>query len=144
MIRTPRLGYVIGLIGILWCPSIIRFVRAEALKLREQTFVQSARVLGLSQRQITWRHVIPNAMGPALITIAFGMGSAVLIESGLSFLGIGVAPEVVTWGKMLNLARSSISAWWIALLPGVAIFITIAIFIRLGDVLESQISGHYD
>ncbi len=141
MLRTPRMLYVIMLIAFLYSPSIMRFVRAEAMKLRNQTFIQSATVLGLSDLQIVLRHIIPNAIGPALITIAFGIGSAVLIESGLSFLGIGIAPETVSWGKMLNLARSNFSAWWMALLPGAAIFLTIAIFNRLGDVLETHISG---
>jgi len=141
MLQTPRMGFVIILIGVLWSPSISRYVRAEALKLRNQTFTQSARVLGLTHMQIVQRHIIPNAIGPALITIAFGVGAAVLIESGLSFLGIGIAPESVSWGKMLNTARNNFSAWWMALLPGMAIFITIAIFNRLGDVLERHFSG---
>lgn len=141
MIRSPGLLYVILLIAVLWSPSIIRFVRAEALKLRNQTFIQSATVLGLSDTRIILSHIIPNAIGPALITITFGIGAAVLIESGLSFLGIGIAPETVSWGKMLNVARSNFSAWWMALLPGLAIFLTIALFNRFGDVLESRISG---
>ncbi len=141
MIHKPRLWHVILLIAIFWCLSIIRFVRAEALKLRDQTFIQSGTVLGLSQFRIVWRHIIPNAIGPALIALAFGVGTAVLIESALSFLGIGIAPEVITWGKMLNLARSNFSAWWMAVLPGIAIFATIAVFNRFGDVLESQLSG---
>ncbi|HLF63909.1 MAG TPA: ABC transporter permease [Saprospiraceae bacterium] len=141
MLRTPKLIYVMLLIALLYSPSIMRFVRAEALKLRKQTFIQSATVLGLSDLQIIWRHIIPNAIGPALITIVFGIGSAVLVESGLSFLGIGISSETVSWGKMLNLARGNFSAWWMALLPGIAIFLTIATFNRLGDVLESRISG---
>lgn len=140
MIRSPKLHYVILLIAFLWTPTILRFVRAEALRLRDQTFVQSAIVLGLSPLKIIVRHIIPNAIGPAMITIVFGIGTAVLVESGLSFLGIGIAPEVVSWGKMLNLARSNFSAWWMALLPGAAIFFTIAIFNRLGDVLESHMA----
>jgi peptide/nickel transport system permease protein len=72
------------------------------------------------------------------------MGSAVLIESALSFLGIGITADAVTWGKMLNLARSDFSAWWMALLPGLAIFLTIAVFNKLGDVLDTQISGRQD
>jgi peptide/nickel transport system permease protein len=141
MVRSPKLIYVIILIAALWSPSIIRFVRAEALRLRNQTFVQSALVLGLSHRQIIWRHIIPNAIGPAMITLAFGVGSAVLIESGLSFLGIGIAPETMSWGKMLNTARDNFSAWWMALLPGLAIFLTIAVFNRLGDSIERVVAG---
>jgi peptide/nickel transport system permease protein len=141
MLESPGLIFVIVLIAFLWCPSIIRFVRAEALKLRNQPYVHSAIVLGLSDIKVIWRHIIPNAIGPALITIVFGIGSAVLIESGLSFLGIGIGPETVSWGKMLNLARSNFSAWWMALLPGAAIFLTITFFHRLGDVMESQITG---
>jgi peptide/nickel transport system permease protein len=144
MIPSPGLASVIFLIAILSSPSIIRFVRAEALKLRDQTFIQSARVIGLTDLKIIGRHIIPNAIGPALITIAFGMGSAVLIESALSFLGMGITADAVTWGKMLNLARSNFSAWWMALLPGMAIFLTIAVFNRLGDVLDTQITGRQE
>jgi peptide/nickel transport system permease protein len=144
MIPSPGLASVIFLIAILSSPSIIRFVRAEALKLRDQTFIQSARVIGLTDLKIIGRHIIPNAIGPALITIAFGMGSAVLIESALSFLGMGITADAVTWGKMLNLARSNFSAWWMALLPGMAIFLTIAVFNRLGDVLDTQITGQQE
>jgi peptide/nickel transport system permease protein len=141
MVEVPGLHYVVLLIALLWSPSIIRFVRAEALKLQEQTFVQSARVLGLPDLKIVLRHILPNAIGPALITISFGIGTAVLIESGLSFLGIGIAPETMTWGKMLNAARSNFSAWWLALLPGLAIFLTIATFNRFGEVLEAKFMG---
>jgi peptide/nickel transport system permease protein len=98
----------------------------------------------LTDLKIIGRHIIPNAIGPALITIAFGMGSAVLIESALSFLGMGITADAVTWGKMLNLARSNFSAWWMALLPGMAIFLTIAVFNRLGDVLDTQITGQQE
>jgi peptide/nickel transport system permease protein len=141
MLQTPRMIFVILLIAFLYAPTVIRFVRAEAMKLRNQTYVQSAVVLGLTDMQIVSRHIIPNAIGPVLIAIAFGIGSAVLVEAGLSFLGIGIAPETISWGKMLNLARNDFSAWWMALLPGFAIFLTIAIFNRLGDVFERHLTG---
>ncbi len=140
MLQSPQLIYIVALIGILRTPAIIRYVRAEALKLRNQPFVQSAVVLGLRPAQVVMRHIIPNAVAPALITMAFGVGTAVLIESGLSFLGIGIGPEVVSWGKMLHTARTNFSAWWMAALPGLGIFLTIAIFNRLGDVLSLHLT----
>lgn len=135
LIRAPSLIYVVLLIAVLRSPAIIRYVRAEAMKLRDQAFVDAARTIGLTDRSIIFRHIIPNSLGPVFITLAFGVGVAVLLESGLSFLGIGVALDQVTWGKMLSVARNNFSAWWMAVFPGLAIFLTIAVFNRIGDVL---------
>ncbi|MDX1476698.1 MAG: ABC transporter permease, partial [Saprospiraceae bacterium] len=138
MVTRPSLTYVVLLIAILRAPTIIRYVRAESMKLRDQTFVDAARVIGISNARIIRRHIIPNALGPVLITMAFGMGTAVLLESGLSFLGIGSGLEEVTWGKMLSTARAHFSAWWLAIFPGLAIFLIIASFNRIGDVLSAR------
>lgn len=135
IVREPSLLYVVLLIAVLRSPIIIRYVRAEALKVRDQTFVDAARVIGLGDWAIIKRHIIPNTVGPVLITMAFGMGTAVLLESGLSFLGIGSGLEEVTWGKMLNEARTNFKAWWLAVFPGLAIFLMIASFNRMGDTL---------
>ena len=82
---------------------------------------------------------MPNALTPVLITIAFGVASAILLEAFLSFLGIGVPPQQVTWGSLLNLARSQFSAWWLAIFPGAAIFITVTIFNLLGEGLTDAL-----
>ncbi|MCB0639445.1 MAG: ABC transporter permease subunit, partial [Lewinella sp.] len=100
-----------------------------------------ARVLGLRPLRILWRHALPNAMDPVLITLAFGMAGAVLLEAILSFLGIGLPPNLVTWGSMLHHVRESPSAWWMVIFPGLAIFLTIAIFNQLGEALRSKTAG---
>lgn len=141
IIDSPSIYYVVLLIGILRVPTIIRYVRAEAMKLRDKTFVDSARVIGLSDDQILIRHIIPNAMGPVMITVAFGIGGAVLLESGLSFLGIGLSIDQMSWGKLLSSARENFSAWWLAVLPGAAIFLTVATFNIIGEVITDSLEA---
>ncbi len=141
IIESPSLYYVVLLIGLLRVPTIIRYVRAEALKLRDKNFIDAARVIGLSGNQIVNRHIIPNAMGPVLITVAFGIGGAVLLESGLSFLGIGLSIDQMSWGKLLSSARGNFSAWWLAVLPGSAIFLTVAIFNKIGEVIADYLEA---
>jgi len=141
IIQSPSIYYVLLLIGLLRVPTIIRYVRAEAMKLRDKTFIDAARVTGLSDNQIINRHIIPNAMGPVLITVAFGIGGAVLLESGLSFLGIGLSIDQMSWGKLLSLARGNFSAWWLAVLPGSAIFLTVAIFNKMGEVISDYLEA---
>ena len=141
LMTDPSILYVVLFIGILRVPTIIRYVRAEALNLRDQPFVDAARVIGLSDREIIRRHIVPNAIGPVMITVAFGIGSAVLLESGLSFLGIGLSIDQLSWGRLLSEARSNFGAWWLAVLPGAAILLTVTIFNRLGEVLTDQFEG---
>jgi peptide/nickel transport system permease protein len=124
------------LLGILQWPSFAMFVRSEVLKIKGEAYIQAAQVMGLKHGKILWRHVLPNALGPVWIIFAFGVASSVLIESTLSFLGIGLAVEEVTWGSLLNEARKHFSAWWLALFPGLAIFFTVFTFNYLGDRLQ--------
>ena len=83
-----------------------------------------------------FRHMLPNALGPLLVPTAFGVAGAILMESGLSFLGIGVPAEAITWGALLAGARSNASAWWLVVVPGTAIFITVTMYNLLGDGLR--------
>lgn len=116
---------VMAIIGFLFWPGIARFMRAEILKLRNSNYVESLRAMGYSDWRILFKHCIPNGIGPVLITLAFGMGAAILTEAALSFIGVGVSIEDVTWGSMLNEARRNFSAWWIAVIPGIMIFLTV-------------------
>jgi peptide/nickel transport system permease protein len=141
IVESPSIYYVVLLIGMLRVPTIIRYIRAEAMKLRDKTFIDAARVIGLSDNQIISKHVIPNSMGPVLITVAFGIGGAVLLESGLSFLGIGLSIDQMSWGKLLSSARDNFSAWWLAILPGGAIFLTVAIFNIIGEVIADYLEA---
>jgi len=128
---------IIGLIG--WT-GVARFVRSELLRVRNLDYIEAARALGLGNVRLLLRHALPNALTPVLITIAFGIAGAILTEAFLSFLGIGMPAEEITWGKMLESARGNITAWWLALFPGFAIFLTVTIFNLLGEGLTEALN----
>ncbi len=138
-ITKPSIVNVMIIIGLISWTGIARFIRAELLKVRSLEYIEAAQAMGFSERRIIMRHAIPNALTPVLIAIAFGVASAILTEAFLSFLGIGLAAEDVTWGSLLNLARKQFSAWWLAVFPGFAIFITITIFNLLGEGLTDAL-----
>ncbi len=131
---------VMVIIGLITWTGIARFIRAELLRVRQLDFIDAAQSMGFSELRILFRHAIPNSLTPVLITIAFGIASAILIEAFLSFLGIGVSPSDVTWGSLLNLSRDSIKAWWLAILPGSAIFITVSVFNLIGEGLSDALN----
>jgi peptide/nickel transport system permease protein len=117
---VTRIALVLGLTG--WMP-IARYLRAEFLKLRESDMVSAARAVGGSDLRIAWRHILPSAMAPVLVTAAFAVGAAIGMEAALSFLGLGVRPPHATWGVLLADSREQIDrAWWLALFPGLALF----------------------
>ena len=111
-----------------------RFVRGEFLRIRDMEFAQAARASGARDARIIFRHLLPNAIAPVLVSASFGVASAILIESALSFLGMGVPPPTPTWGNILYSAEQHLEyAWWLAVFPGVAIFLTVAAFNIIGD-----------
>ena len=124
---------VMVIIGITGWTGIARFTRAEFLRIRSLEFVQAAESLGYSSIRTIFKHALPNSLAPVMVSIAFGIASAILIESGLSFLGIGVPDDIVTWGSLLNLGRQNLEAWWLILYPGMAIFITITIYNMIAE-----------
>ena len=124
---------VLGLTG--WM-GIARLARGEVLRVRNIEYVTAAGALGFSSSRVIIRHVLPNALAPVLVAIAFGIASAILTEAGLSFLGFGVPPSVVTWGSMLNESRSAVYAWWMAVFPGLMIFLTVLSYNLVGDGLR--------
>jgi peptide/nickel transport system permease protein len=109
------------------------------LKVRSLEFIEAAQSLGFSEMRIILRHAIPNSLTSVLITVAFGVASAILAESSLSFLGIGTSADVITWGKVLSEARAFAGAWWLAIFPGIAIFVTVTILNLIGDGLTDAI-----
>jgi peptide/nickel transport system permease protein len=122
--------------------GVARLVRAEALGVGKRPFVEAARALGASPRRILWRHVIPNALGPAVVAITLGVGSAILLESGLSFLGLGIQPPRPSWGNMISDGRETIvMAPWVALAPGLALIVTVLACTLLGDALRDRLAG---
>ena len=124
---------VMIIIGLTSWTGIARFTRAEFLRIRSLEFVQAAESLGFSSIRTIFQHALPNALAPVFVSIAFGIASAILIESGLSFLGIGVPDDIVTWGSLLNLGRQNLEAWWLIIFPGMAIFITITIYNMIAE-----------
>jgi len=136
LVEQGTLWLIMGLIGLTGWTSIARFMRAEVLRVRHLDFVSAATALGYSTPRIIFRHVMPNAIAPVLIYAAFGIVSAILFESALSFLGFGVPPTVVTWGSVLHKARASTYSWWLAVFPGLMIFVTVSAFNLIGDALR--------
>ncbi|MFK7934492.1 MAG: ABC transporter permease, partial [Saprospiraceae bacterium] len=139
VINKPSVLYVMVIIGLIRWTGIARFMRAELLKVRNLEYIEAAQAMGFNERRIIFRHAIPNALTPVLITIAFGIASAILLEAFLSFLNLGVAADEVTWGSLLRLARENFSAWWLAIFPGLAIFVTVTIFNLIGEGLTEAL-----
>jgi len=134
------LPLVMIIIGCLVAPHIARLTRAEFLRIRNLEYVQSARALGYRDVRIILKHILPNALSPLLVYIAFGVANAILAESSLSFLGIGVPADTVTWGSLLSSARLDYTAWWMALYPGLAIFITVAMYNLIGEGIRDALN----
>lgn len=138
ILEQPSIISVMVIIGLISWTTIARFIRAELLRVRSLEYIEAAKAMGYSNWRIIIRHAIPNSIGPVLISIAFGVAAAILIEAFISFLGIGLQGEV-TWGKLLSLARENTMAWWLAVFPGFAIFITVTLFNLIGDGLTEAL-----
>ncbi len=127
---------ILALVAQRWI-QYCRVVRAQTLSLRNRDFVTAAQALGASDSRVIWRHIIPNIIQTSLVIGTFAMASAIISEASLSFLGLGVPPEITTWGTMLADGRIYIStAWWLALFPGLCIFLTVLGINLLGDALR--------
>lgn len=140
----PNIWNVMAVIGLTGWPGLTRLVRGECLSVREREFVQAARVLGLSNIRVMFVHLLPNVMAPILVTATLGIGGAILTESALSFLGLGVQPPTPSWGNILTAGKDYITvAWWLSLYPGLAILVTVLAYNLLGeglrDVLDPRI-----
>ncbi len=133
----PSLFNIVAVIGLVSWTGTARLVRGEFLTLRETTYIQAARVLGLKSSTIILRHILPNAIGVILITAVLGIPEAILAEAGLSFLGFGVQPPQATWGNIIADGKTYLlEAWWLILFPGFAIFFTALAFYLVGDSLR--------
>ena len=138
-IAKPSIINTMIVIGAVSWTGIARFIRAELLRIRSLEYIEAAHALGFSRLRTMFRHAIPNGLSPVFISIAFGIAAAILIEATLSFLGIGVPVETITWGKMLSFSRKAASAWWLAVFPGFAIFITVTLFNLIGEGLTDAL-----
>ena len=139
-ILEPSIFNIMIIIGLTSWMGTARLIRAEILSLKEREFIQAARAIGASNLRIILRHLIPNAISPVLVSAILGIASAILIESALSFLGLGVQPPVPSWGNILIEAKSTLGiAWWLTLYPGLFILITILGFNLIGEGLRHRI-----
>jgi peptide/nickel transport system permease protein len=136
----PSIFNIIFVIGLVSWTGTARLVRAEFLTLRESSYVQAARALGQRGWKIIFRHILPNAAAPILVTAVLGVPEAILAEAGLSFLGFGVQPPQATWGNIIADGKTYIlDAWWLILFPGLAILLAALSFYLTGDALRQAV-----
>jgi peptide/nickel transport system permease protein len=141
----PSIFLTMAIIGLTGWVGIARFTRNEFLRIRNLDYVTSAIALGVSNRKVMFQHILPNALAPVIVSVVLGIAGAILVESSLSFLGIGVPAELVTWGSILHEASSTTFAWWLAVFPGAAIFLTVLSYYLVGEglreVLDPRLRG---
>ncbi len=138
----PGIINVMVIIGLTSWMGVARMVRAEVMRLRKTEFILASRLANQTDLKILLHHLIPNSLAPVIVNATLGVGSAILTESALSFLGIGVQPPVASWGSILSEGKDYISiAWWLTLFPGIAILITVLSFTIVGDTLQ-KITGN--
>lgn len=134
---SPSILLLVLVLGLTGWMGISRLVRGQVLTLREQTFVEAGRALGFSPARILFHHILPNTVGPIIVAAALGVGDTILMEAGLSFLGLGVQPPTPSWGNMISDGRDVLlSAWWVATFPGLAVVATVIGFNLLGEGLR--------
>ena len=137
----PSIYTIMIVIGLTSWMGVARLVRAEVLSLKEREFVLAARALGASRWRLLTTHLVPNALGPVLVAATLGVGGAILTESALSFLGLGVQPPTPSWGNILNEGRVALGvAWWLTVTPGLAILITVLSFYLLGEGIRDAVA----
>lgn len=139
-ILEPSIWNIMIIIGLTGWMGVARLVRAEFLTLREREFVQAARALGARDGRIIFRHLLPNALAPVMVSATLGVAGAILTESALSFLGLGVQPPTPSWGNILTAGKDNIEiAWWLSVFPGLAILITVMGYNLLGEGIREAI-----
>ena len=136
----PSIWTIMAVIGVTGWMGVARLVRAEFLALKEREFVLWSQSVGASAFRIIWRHILPNAMAPVLVAMTLGIPAAILTESGLSFLGLGVQPPHATWGNMLTEGKDTIElAWWLSVYPGLAILVTVLSYNLFGEGIRDAL-----
>ncbi|MEK7243828.1 MAG: ABC transporter permease [Thermodesulfobacteriota bacterium] len=136
----PSIWNIMIVIGLTGWMGVTRLVRADFISLKERDFVQAARVIGAGDLRIIFLHILPNAMASVLVTATLGVAGAILTESALSFLGIGVQPPTPSWGNILTAWKDNIDiAWWLSFYPGLAILITVLGYNLLGEGIRDAL-----
>ncbi|MGO9611748.1 MAG: oligopeptide ABC transporter permease [Dissulfurispiraceae bacterium] len=139
-IVEPSISTIMIVIGLTGWMDVARLVRAEFLTLKEREFVSAARALGISDFRLIFKHIIPNALSPVFVAATFGIAGAILIESGLSFLGLGVQPPEPSWGNILTSGKDNLTvAWWLSVFPGLAILVTVLSYNLIGEGLRDAL-----
>jgi peptide/nickel transport system permease protein len=139
-VLEPSIWNIMAVIGLTGWMGVARLVRAEFLSLREREFVTAARALGASDTRLILRHMLPNALAPVMVSATLGVAGAILTESALSFLGLGVQPPTPSWGNILTAGKDNIEiAWWLSVFPGLAILITVMSYNLLGEGIREAI-----
>jgi peptide/nickel transport system permease protein len=136
--RSLTIGGLILFIGLTNWTSLTRLIRGEVIQVRTNDYIEASKALGLTDWRILLRHILPNIATPIFIAVAFGIANCILFEAFLTFIGIGLPLEQITWGSMLNGAKHNISAWWLAIFSGFMIFLTITTFNRIGESLNKK------
>jgi len=137
---NPSIWNIMIVIGLTSWMGVARLIRAEFLSLRQRDFVLAAQALGVSDLRLIFRHILPNALSPVLVSATLGVAGAILTESALSFLGIGVQPPTPSWGNMLIIGKQTLgSAWWLSVFPGLAILITVLGYNLLGEGIRDAL-----
>ena len=136
----PSIWNIMIVIGLTSWMGVTRLVRAEFLTVKEREFTHAARALGASDLRIIFNHILPNSMAPVLVSAVLGVAGAILVESALSFLGIGVQPPTASWGNILTAGKDNIEiAWWLSVFPGLAILVTVLAYNLLGEGIRDAI-----
>jgi len=139
-VLEPNIYTIMVVIGITGWMDVARLVRAEFFTLKERDFVYAAKALGVSNLRLMFRHILPNALSPVFVAATFGIAGAILTESGLSFLGLGIQPPEPSWGNILTPGKDNIEvAWWLSLFPGLAILITVLSYNLVGEGLRDAL-----
>ena len=137
---SPSMAVIIIVLGLTQWPNTTRIVRGDVLSLREREFIQAAHALGMSRARIIFRHLIPNVLAPVIVTATLGIGNTIVLEAGLSFLGLGIQPPTPSWGNMVADGRDNLlGAWWVATFPGLVIVLTVLAFNLVGDGLRDAL-----
>jgi len=136
----PSIWNIMAVIGVTSWMGVARLVRAEVLSLKEREFILSAKSVGCSHLRIMFRHILPNALSPVWVAATLGVAGAILLESSLSFLGLGVQPPTPSWGSIITEGKDNLEvAWWITLFPGLAILLAVLGFNLLGEGLRDAL-----
>ncbi|MGV3505308.1 MAG: ABC transporter permease [Adhaeribacter sp.] len=136
----PSLGVVVALSALTYWPGLARLARGEMIRLKDLPFIEAARTLGYTPRHILWRHALPNAAGPVIVAWCFGLSNLMALESTLAFLGIGIPPDVPSWGRAITAIRLDYSAWWLVVFPGLTLCGTVLAIQAAGAWLARKLS----